>query len=55
MDNGVHRPMLDEYTLISDILSARLHGILIGTLEVEEGLAIAEREIRGVLDRGGKF
>ncbi|NQV29683.1 MAG: extracellular solute-binding protein [Candidatus Marinimicrobia bacterium] len=51
MVNGLHRPMLDQYTLISDILSTRLHQIIGGKLEVEAGLKQAKQEIDAILDR----
>jgi len=55
MQRGLHRPMLDQYTLISDILSNRLHQILSGEVEVEAGLAQAKAEIDTVLARGSIF
>jgi len=55
MDQGLHRPMLDQYTLISDILSQRLHQILSEELGVEAGLALAQAEIQAVLARGSRF
>ena len=55
MQKGLHRPTLDQYTLISDILSSRLHEILSGEHEVEEGLALAQAEIEAVIARGSTF
>ncbi len=55
MQKGLHRPMLDQYTLISDILSTRLHQILSGEIGVEAGLTIAQEEIEEVLERGSPF
>ena len=51
MANGLHRPMLHQYTLISDILSARLHQIIAGEVEVEAGLKQAKQEIDAILNR----
>ena len=51
MATGLHRPMLNQYTLISDVLSARLHQILAGEIEVEAGLALAKREIDAIMSR----
>ncbi len=55
MANGIHRPALDHYTLLSDILSERLHLILSGELEVEAGLKLAKEEISIALQRGTSF
>ncbi len=55
MEKGLHRPMLNHYTLISDILSNRLHQILSGEYEVEVGLTLAKAEIDAVLARGQIF
>jgi multiple sugar transport system substrate-binding protein len=55
MQKGLHRPMLDQYTLISDILSTKLHQILSGDIEVEAGLFMAQDEIDAVLKRGSPF
>ena len=55
MQRGLHRPMLNQYTLISDILSSKLHQILAGEIEVETGLIEAQTEIGGVLERGSPF
>jgi maltose-binding protein MalE len=49
MQKGLHRPTLDQYTLISDILSTKLHQILSGEIEVEAGLTMAQAEIDGIL------
>jgi multiple sugar transport system substrate-binding protein len=49
MSTGLHRPRLNEYTLISDILSNRLHQILSGELDSKTGMAKADTEIREVL------
>lgn len=51
MEQGLHRPMLDQYTLISDILSQRLHEVLSDEYDVEEGLQLAKDEINAVLAR----
>ena len=51
MERGLHRPILNDYTLISDILANRLHQILAGELEVESGMALAKEEIDEVLSR----
>jgi len=45
MAGGIHRPALNNYTFLSDILSHRLHQILAGELEVEAGLQQAQAEI----------
>ncbi|NQT61991.1 MAG: extracellular solute-binding protein [Candidatus Marinimicrobia bacterium] len=55
MQKGLHRPMLDQYTLISDILSTQLHQIMSGEIEVEVGLALAKKEIDAVMARGSAF
>jgi len=55
MQKGLHRPTLDQYTLISDILANRLHEILSGEHEVEAGLALAQSEIEAVMARGRTF
>jgi len=55
MEQGLHRPVLDQYTLISDILSQRLHQILSHEYGVEEGLQLAKDEIDAVLARGNSF
>jgi len=52
MMKGIHRPMLHQYTLMSDILSLRLHQILSGELSVESGLGLAKEEIDAVIARG---
>ncbi len=55
MRNGLHRPMHNQYTLISDILSLRLHQILTGEVDVEPGLLKAKTEIEHVETRGTNF
>ena len=55
MEYGLHRPRLDQYTLISDILSSYLHEILSGAYEVEEGLGLAKAEIEVVMAKGAAF
>lgn len=55
MENGLHRPRLDQYTLISDILSRRIHEVLSDEHEVEVGLALAKEEIEAVLAKGKTF
>ncbi|MBC8374695.1 MAG: extracellular solute-binding protein [FCB group bacterium] len=55
MQKGLHRPMLDQYTLISDILSTHLHQIMSGEIEVAVGLALAKEEIDVVMARGSTF
>ena len=42
---GLHRPALPEYTLISDILSHHLHDILKGNISARQGLNLAKAEI----------
>ena len=51
METGILRPALPEYTLISDILSSKLHQILSGELDTETGLAEAETAIRKVVSK----
>ena len=55
MITGLHRPALDEYTLISDILSHRLHQVLAGELGAEQGMQLAQDEIRAAMDHEGAF
>ena len=45
---GIHRPALPEYTLISDILSLHLHEVLKGNVSPEEGLRQAKNEIESL-------
>ncbi len=51
MVNGIHRPALNQYTLLSDILSARLHEILSGEISVETGMELANDEISKALSQ----
>lgn len=48
IEQGVHRPALPEYTLISDVLSTNLHQILAGELPVDEGLSQARVQIESI-------
>ncbi|NQV16903.1 extracellular solute-binding protein [bacterium] len=52
MDNGIHRPASVEYTLISDVLSERIHQILAGELTAENGMQIAWDEVQAIQEKG---
>jgi multiple sugar transport system substrate-binding protein len=45
MDRGIHRPFLEEYTNLSDILSHYLHLALKGKMSVKEALSSASEKI----------
>lgn len=51
MKQGMHRPAVEEYTLISDIISLRLHQILGGEIGVEEGMHLAWKEVQQLQSR----
>lgn len=55
MGNGIHRPAVDDYTLISDILSLRLHQILSAETSAEKGMRMAWEEIEEIQSRGQKY
>ena len=48
MKYGIHRPAVDHYTKLSDVISSRLHQILAGELSVNDGLALAWNEIKDI-------
>lgn len=52
MDHGIHRPAFVEYTLISDILSERIHQILAGELSPEIGMKMAWVEVQAIQFKG---
>lgn len=49
MEKGIHRPALNQYTFISDILAERLHEALSRELDVKTAMSLADKEIASVL------
>lgn len=52
MKQGIHRPAVEKYTLISDILSQRLHQILAGELAADQGMQLAWEEVKAIQSEG---
>jgi len=52
MKRGIHRPAVEQYTLISDVLSLRLHQIIAAEIDAEEGMKLAWEEVKLLQSRG---